>query len=379
MKVEVIVKKIKICHICSYYENILFDNLVSSQLDFSDPKVFFFKKYGTDKQYDKKYIDEIECYNNIDRVFFFLKAFKVFRAYKKIYSGTRFDLLFAHSLFANGFIAYLAYKRYKIPYIIMVQNTDINVFYKWKPYLSGIAKKIIFNSSAIVFASASYRDLLISQHIPEEKRDFVRSKSIIIPYGIEDVFFRNKNEKVKKTLKDKVHVICVGLICKNKNQVNLAKAIDGLNREGNDIDLKIIGKIENEKIKSNLLKYKFLSLISYMDKKELVKEYQKADIFALTSHTETFGLVYAEALSQGLPIIYSRGQGFDRQFDEGFVGTSANSRSVQSIKDAIRKVINNFSDMEKNTKIASRRFEWSSIALQYKKLYNTVLSKELEL
>ena len=372
-------KKIKICHICSYYENILFDNLVSSQLDFSDPKVFFFKKYGTDKQYDKKYIDEIECYNNIDRVFFFLKAFKVFRAYKKIYSGTRFDLLFAHSLFANGFIAYLAYKRYKIPYIIMVQNTDINVFYKWKPYLSGIAKKIIFNSSAIVFASASYRDLLISQHIPEGKRDFVRSKSIIIPYGIEDVFFENKNEKVKKTLKDKIHVICVGLICKNKNQVNLAKAIDGLNRDGNDIDLKIIGKIENEKIKSNLLKYKFLSLISYMDKKELVKEYQKADIFALTSHTETFGLVYAEALSQGLPIIYSHGQGFDRQFDEGFVGTSANSRSVQSIKDAIRKVINNFSDMEKNTKIASRRFEWSSIALQYKILYNTVLSKELEL
>jgi len=40
----------------------------------------------------------------------------------------------------------------------------------------------------------------------------------------------------------------------------------------------------------------------------------------MPSITETFGLVYAEALSQGLPVLYTRGQGFDRQFEEGEVG-----------------------------------------------------------
>ena len=40
--------------------------------------------------------------------------------------------------------------------------------------------------------------------------------------------------------------------------------------------------------------------------------------FCLPSHAETFGLVYVEAMSQGLPIIYE-GQGFDKQFQDGEV------------------------------------------------------------
>lgn len=40
----------------------------------------------------------------------------------------------------------------------------------------------------------------------------------------------------------------------------------------------------------------------------------------MPSHKETFGLVYAEAMSQGLPIIYTKNQGFDGQFPDGYVG-----------------------------------------------------------
>ena len=34
---------IRICHICSYYNNVLFHTLVSAQKAFSEPTVFFFK------------------------------------------------------------------------------------------------------------------------------------------------------------------------------------------------------------------------------------------------------------------------------------------------------------------------------------------------
>ena len=40
----------------------------------------------------------------------------------------------------------------------------------------------------------------------------------------------------------------------------------------------------------------------------------------MPSRYETFGLVYGEAMSQGLPIIYSKGQGVDGYFKEGTVG-----------------------------------------------------------
>jgi len=368
-------KRINTCHICSYYNNILFDNLVSAQMEYSNPKVFFFKKYGTGNQYNLEYVDEVECYYNIDRIFFFLKAYKVFKKFKQIYHNMKFDLFFAHSLFANGYIAYLAKKKYNTPYIVMVQNTDINVFYKMKPYLSRLGMKILNNASAVIFASPVYRDYLISKHVPEKYRKSIYDKSKVIPYGIEDIFFEKSTDE-NKEIKEKIHIICAGLICKNKNQVNLAKAIEELNKAGYSIELSVVGKIDNRKIESRLKKYDFVSMIPYMDKNNLIREYRKADFFVLTSHTETFGLVYAEALSQGLPIVYSSGQGFDGQFEEGLVGYSANSKSVESIKKSIIKVIDNYDELKKMTKSAALKFQWEPISNQYKELYDAVLSKE---
>lgn len=44
----------------------------------------------------------------------------------------------------------------------------------------------------------------------------------------------------------------------------------------------------------------------------LARLYRPASGFAMVSFRENFGLVYAEALSQGRPVVYSKGQGFDR-------------------------------------------------------------------
>ena len=54
-----------------------------------------------------------------------------------------------------------------------------------------------------------------------------------------------------------------------------------------------------------------------------------ARAFVLPSNSETFGMVYAEALLNGTPILYSRGTGFDGMF-EG-VGVAVDPASVQSI------------------------------------------------
>ena len=72
---------IKICHICSYYENILYDNLISAQRECVEPKVFYFKKYGSVKQYNKDYVDEVNCFSELDRLFFFFFEKKSYDAF----------------------------------------------------------------------------------------------------------------------------------------------------------------------------------------------------------------------------------------------------------------------------------------------------------
>lgn len=50
--------------------------------------------------------------------------------------------------------------------------------------------------------------------------------------------------------------------------------------------------------------------------------YAGCDVLLVPSGAETFGMVYLEAMSQGVPVLYTRGQGFDGQFPEGEVGYS---------------------------------------------------------
>ena len=87
----------------------------------------------------------------------------------------------------------------------------------------------------------------------------------------------------------------------------------------------------------------------------------------MPSFTESFGLVYAEAMSQGLPVIYSEGQGFDNQFPEGTVGYHVSAYDATSVADGIEKVINNFSDIISNTISKSNRQNIiSSIIIKYR-------------
>ena len=56
----------------------------------------------------------------------------------------------------------------------------------------------------------------------------------------------------------------------------------------------------------------------------------------LPSRRESFGLVYLEALSAGIPILSTRGIGLDGYFPQGFPGVKVDAMSVASIADGIR-------------------------------------------
>ena len=90
----------------------------------------------------------------------------------------------------------------------------------------------------------------------------------------------------------------------------------------------------------------------------------------MTSLFETFGLVYAEAISQGLPVIYSEGQGFDRQFKEGVVGYHVPPGDVKKIKSAIMEVIKNYNCLHSNCLKRAEKFSWERICGVYYKIYD---------
>ncbi|GAF71811.1 unnamed protein product, partial [marine sediment metagenome] len=97
--------------------------------------------------------------------------------------------------------------------------------------------------------------------------------------------------------------------------------------------------------------------------------YRESDIFIMPSQKETFGLVYGEAMSQGLPIIYSKGQGIDGYFKEGKVGYSVNPNDTNDIIKKIELILENYHNISKNCHDMVEKFSWENIARTYHNIY----------
>jgi glycosyltransferase involved in cell wall biosynthesis len=63
--------------------------------------------------------------------------------------------------------------------------------------------------------------------------------------------------------------------------------------------------------------------------------------FVMPSRRETYGMVFAEALLAGVPILWSKNQGVDGFFDEANVGYRCDPQSVEDVANGLRHLIGN--------------------------------------
>ena len=308
------------------------------------------------------------CINNIDRFIFDLKQLKIIHSIEKNFDVKSFDCIHAYTLFTDGNAAMKLAKRYKKPFVVAVRNTDVNDFFAKLFYLRGRGIKIMRAAQKIFFLSDAYRKTVFEKYIPQKYYDELYAKSLIIPNGIDDFWFNNQPPEEKREISNPVKLIYAGRIDKNKNIPTIKKAMDVLHEKGVESTLTVIGKIVDQ---SEFLKIKDDDRITYlpaMPKELLIEQYRKHDIFVMPSFTESFGLVYAEAISQGLPVVYSKGQGFDGQFDEGVVGYHCNAEDPYEVAAALKEIIDSCSE-RKNYVKASLKFKWNDLCAKYVQVY----------
>jgi glycosyltransferase involved in cell wall biosynthesis len=118
---------------------------------------------------------------------------------------------------------------------------------------------------------------------------------------------------------------------KRKNLRNLLRALRLARRP--DLRLRVIGGGDSlEQVRAWVLRYELQEQVALLGEMphDLVCAHLRASRgLVLPSRSETFGMVYAEALLAGAPILYSRGTGFDGMFQG--VGPAVDPRSVHSI------------------------------------------------
>ena len=140
-------------------------------------------------------------------------------------------------------------------------------------------------------------------------------------------------------------IITVGNLKEEKGFHFLIKAINCLLGRGYDIQAFIVGKgAERDRLLNEIKKLGLERNITLTGdlKNEIVRNlYNLFDAFVLASYSETFGVVYIEAMYAGLPVIGIRGQGIDGVVKDGENGFLATPRDVEDLVEKIEYIINN--------------------------------------
>jgi glycosyltransferase involved in cell wall biosynthesis len=186
--------------------------------------------------------------------------------------------------------------------------------------------------------------------------------TITLPNGLDKFWIRN----VFSDRRENKKFLFVGRLDNNKNILNLVE----LFKMRIDLELTVVGdgplfgKVFSATQGSANMKV--LGRIS--NKEELMKLYRESTSVIVLSRTESFGLVYLEALSQGCNIIYTKGQGFD-----GWLGDGLGQKGFESDISLVEGELDRMSiwqsiDINTLSKYLEE-FEWGVIGLKWSKLY----------
>lgn len=308
--------------------------------------------------------------NKMDQLLYYPRIKKAVSEIEKHHDMDTFTITHAHSLLSDGGISYELYKRYNLPYIVAVRATDINKYFKYAKHLKPQALRILKNAQNIIFLSKTYKELMFEKYFTKDNDDLIK-KSLVIPNGIDNFWHANRKNVQKQFDESEINIISVGQLTQRKNPEMVIKANRLLTEQGFTTHLQFVGTGDlEEKIKAEVKNDSNIEMIGQIsDKQKLWELYMNKDVLLVPSFAETFGLVYAEAMSTGTPVIYTRGEGFDGVFAEGEVGYSVDPNDVNEIVEAIKSIKSNKEITSRNALEASKAFNWKDIVEKYLKLY----------
>lgn len=308
-----------------------------------------------------------------------LKFISLYNAYKKGFryifeKGFHPDLIHANILTRTGFIAYLTKITKGIPYVIsehwsrfLVGNKAFNnVFHK---YLTQI---IVKNASTVLVVSEILKKGMLSNGLFHPDYRIVNN--------VVDNFFFNDVKVAPRKVKRLLHISCFEE--KSKNICGILRVTAELLKTRNDFELVLIGtgvdfEMINDYLKTLNIKDGSVQLIGEKTPEEVADWYRNADGVVQFSNYETAGIVVAESLACGIPIISSK-VGIAPEFINENNGILVEPANENELFDAMNYLLDNINkyDHQKISETANGFFSYKNIGLTISNIYQKVLLKQ---
>ena len=310
----------------------------------------------------------------LHRIFFFHKIERTVREIEKTVDLNQISCIHATTLFSDGMVARELYRKYGIPYMVAVRNCDVNAFLRYLPHLWWVHRAVLEDAQKVVFITPNLQQRLLKHPTLFKMRETVAAKSIVVPNGINEFWINNL---LTESNADPHHVVYAGNFTRNKNLPRLIHALQSLRAEIPDLHFDVAGDGGDDQERVLALMQRNADWITYhgkiTDLEEMKSLYRANRIFAMPSKSETFGLVYLEAMSQGLSVLWTRGEAIDGMFTE-LIGESVNPLSESDITTALKKLLLKTESYQALPTSTFDTFRWPSIAQEYVGLYAEIKS-----
>lgn len=276
------------------------------------------------------------------------------KLFKNLNNHKKFDVVHCQSF--EGYGAMGRYRQH-IPLVMTSHGTSFNEIrtilegrQKLKSFLGlPFLMKYYLVDERVIF-QRSDRVIAVSHELKEDiKRHYKISeeKVVVIPNGIDTNKFKPINVnglREKWGLTDEKIVLTVGNLWRMKGYHLLIKILLELLDEGN-IKLFIVGSGTDldylKRIAQDLNVVDNVVFTEKVSDKKLVELYNLVDVFALPSmwHSEAFGLVNAEAMACGTPVIASRIGGIPTVIENYKDGILVEPGNLKELKEKILEVL----------------------------------------
>ena len=293
---------------------------------------------------------------------------------QKLINLSEFSMIHSHKLTFEGIAGYKLASNLNIPLIVTLRQTDTYVFNN-KPGAVEAFKPIIKYCDRFIYLIPQILKRMNNIFGDEFFEKYIQHKAVHLS-NIVERNISNVDAKIDGNILLTVMRMTKKSV-ERKNLKNLLKAFSLLNRE--NLKLRIIGDGEYlPTIRSWIDEFKLNDKVIFegaIPNEEIDKYYKSAQAFLLPSISETFGMVYAESLLNGTPIMYSKDYlGFDGYFDG--VGAGVDPKSVESIKNGIIDLLDNGDNYRINISDLEKAGEFRIFSTDYiTEKYNSVLSE----
>lgn len=232
----------------------------------------------------------------------------------------------------------------------------------------GMVEKRFLSQLTIAIVDTVYVEEMVNRYP-------IRRKPImyVIPQGIDENYFRIKCSKNSRTL------LSVGAICERKGHLLTLNAFERLRKKGVDCKLWVVGTVSSqeycERIKDFIQKSEFrddVELHVEASDDELKRMYEASHVFLLHSEEESQGIVFAEAMAMGMPVVATRVGGIPYVVVDGVTGLLSDYGDINAFADNIQRLFldsqlwQSFSDASISS---SKSYHWKNTNNRIMTLY----------